>query len=720
MRDIGLTNRFKGAFCCLFVAAGLLVLGGCSGEPTSTTDQPSPSTAWNDAATPLSAPSLPIPSLVTDSPLIPREHLVGMPNKILADISPDGLWISWLAAHEGSLNVWVAPIADMSLAKAVTHEKMHGIENYRWAYNSSNILFTRDYEGDENFHVYSVNIKTLKQVDLTPGTGVNAYWQKLSPLFPDHVVLASNHRDKAFHDLYITSVHDGSSKLLFQNSEFSDTLVDDDFHLRFVRKNQANGGYLWFVKAKEKQWQEFAEIPYGDALTTSPIGFVDDGTSLLWLDTRGRDKAAIAQQNIASKAIKLLFESVRGDIDNYNLHPSTKALRAVSTNYMRSEWKVLNEADAADFAYLQQLGDGEFWIDGSSHDDRRWVVTYTESNRSDKTYLYNRDTRTASLLFVVQPELDSLALSSMHAREIGARDGLTLVSYLSLPTHSDADGDGVPNEPLPMVLLVHGGPWDRDFWGFNVEHQWLSNRGYAVLSVNFRGSTGFGKRFTNAGNGEWAGKMHDDLVDAVQWAIKAGIADESKVAIFGGSYGGYAALVGLTFTPDTFACAIDVVGPSNLESLLQNFPAYWQSSIEQFQYRVGDYRTPEGRAFLASRSPLTFVDKIRKPLLIAHGGNDPRVTAKESERIVNAMVAKNIPVTYLVFPDEGHGFLKPENSKAFYAVAEEFLSRCLGGKMLEQDEDFVDASLQIRVGDDLIPYAKEALAKRRQQNALAY
>jgi dipeptidyl aminopeptidase/acylaminoacyl peptidase len=292
---------------------------------------------------------------------------------------------------------------------------------------------------------------------------------------------------------------------------------------------------------------------------------------------------------------------------------------------------------------------------------------------------------------------------------------LELVSYLSLPPGDDADRDGRPDRPLPMVLNVHGGPWARDAWGFDPEHQWLANRGYAVLSVNFRGSTGFGKEFVNAANREWAGKMHQDLLDAVTWAVSEKVADEKKVAIMGGSYGGYAALVGLTFTPERFACGVDIVGPSSLVTLLENVPPYWVPFMPVLSDRVGDPTTDEGRAELLARSPLPRVDQIVRPLLIAQGANDPRVTQQEADQIVHALEQKQIPVTYVLFPDEGHGFARPENRLSFFAVAEAFLAQHLGGRFQPVGDDFRGGQITVPVGADGVPGLKDALANRDTQ-----
>jgi len=321
----------------------------------------------------------------------------------------------------------------------------------------------------------------------------------------------------------------------------------------------------------------------------------------------------------------------------------------------------------------------------------------------------DRKAGTVTKLFDQRPALANSPLVPMQSLEIKARDGLTLVSYLSLPPGSDTNGDGIPENPVPLVLNVHGGPWSRDTYGFDNEHQWLANRGYAVLAVNYRGSTGFGKAFVNASNKEWAGKMHDDLLDAIDWAVAHKITTRDKVAIYGGSYGGYATLVGVTFTPDTFACGVDIVGPSNLETLLATIPPYWKAFYEEFATRVGDPRTEEGKKLLAARSPLSRVDAIKKPLLIAQGANDPRVKQAESDQIVKSMKDKSLPVTYVLYPDEGHGFARPMNRTSFYAVAEGFLAQCLSGRYEPVGNDFKGSSIKVLEGAQYVPGLVEAL-----------
>ena len=670
---------------------------------TACREQPEPVTTPALEANVAAAPS-------TGMPLIPRADLFGNPEKAAADISPDGNWLSWLAPHQGALNIWVAPIADLSLAEPVTDAGAHGVDSYEWAGNSSHIVYYQDRNGVEDFHLYSVNVVTKKVIDLTPHANISAFIQHNSPQFPDHLVIAINDRgDRSLHDLYLVSVHDGSRQLLYQNDRFAQLYLDDNYQLHFASENEADGGFRLYQLNTDKQWQPFSHIPMEDALTTWILRIEDGGKGLLWVDSRNRDKAAVYRQDAKSGEMKLIFESGRADVEYIDLHPITHEVRAVSVNYLRRQWHLLDDSFRADFDYLSRLHEGELQLLNTSRDDKRWLVAYQDDNHPSRTFLYDRISKLATRLFITRPVLDGLPLASMQALEMGARDGMTLISYLSLPFDADPDNDGKPTTPLPMVLIVHGGPWDRDYWGFNQEHQWLANRGYAVLSVNFRGSTGFGKQFVNAGNQEWGGKMQTDLLDAVQWAIKNGVADENKIAIYGGSYGGYATLVGLTQTPNTFACGVDIVGPSDLQTMIQYFPAYWKSFQEQWLHRVGDPSSEAGRALLKSRSPLHFVDQIKKPLLIAQGQNDPRVSHRESEQIVNAMLNRNMPVTYLVFPDEGHGFLRPENDRAFYAITEEFLARCLGGRVQMPGDDLLGSSVQIRVGEQWVPASAEAM-----------
>ncbi|MDC0887340.1 S9 family peptidase, partial [Altererythrobacter sp.] len=391
-------------------------------------------------------------------------------------------------------------------------------------------------------------------------------------------------------------------------------------------------------------------------------------------------------------------------------HKDTGEVLAYAVTYLKREWHAFDDDIRASFEFLESQFEGEFGIASRTDDDRKWIVGNDPLVKPSASYLYDRNAGTLTKLYTTRPELEGAPLQPMHTREIASRDGLTLPSYLTLPPASDRDGDGVPDAPVPMVLLVHGGPWARDGYGFNGHHQWLANRGYAVLSVNFRGSTGFGKEFVNAANLEWGRKMHDDLIDAVEWAVEQGIAPRDKIAIMGGSYGGYATLAGLTFTPDVFACGVDIVGPSNLETLLESIPPYWEPMVAQFHQRMGNPNTEDGMALIKERSPLYKAGDIVKPLLIAQGANDPRVNQAESDQIVEAMKASGIPVTYVLYPDEGHGFAKPANNIAFTAVTENFLATCLGGRAEPIGATVENSTAQIIEGADFVDGLAQATA----------
>ena len=397
--------------------------------------------------------------------------------------------------------------------------------------------------------------------------------------------------------------------------------------------------------------------------------------------------------------VEVIAESDSADVSGVLVDNRTYSPIAYNVDYLKSAWYALDDEAAADLEALAAELGGGLSIVATTDDMSKWVVHEDATDKSGAYYIYDRATRSVSKMLDQRPGLADYQLAPMHALEIESRDGLTLVSYLTLPVGSDSNGDGRPDEPLPMMLWVHGGPWARDTYGYNTVHQWLANRGYAVMSVNYRGSTGFGKSFTRGSVGEWAGKMHDDLIDAVQWAVDEGIAVEDKVAIGGGSYGGYATLVGLTFTPDTFACGVDIVGPSNLITLLESFPAYWKPMLKgTFYMDLGDPEVEEDREFMMSRSPISRVDAIQSPLLVGQGQNDPRVTKIESDQIVDAMSEKELPVTYVNFPDEGHGFARPENRLAFFAVMEGFVEGCLGGSSEPVTDELDKSTAEILYG----------------------
>ncbi len=645
--------------------------------------------------------------------LIARQVIFGNPEKAAARLSPDGQRLAYLAPVDGVLNVWVGSPDDPDAAKPVTRDTKRGIRQYFWAYTSGHILYPQDKGGDENWRVYCVDLATGATTDLTPLDKVAARIENVSERFPGEILVGLNDRDERFHDLYRIDIATAERALIEENDGFLGFVTDDDYRVRFAERMTPGGGNEYLQKAEDGGWQPYMTIESADMLTTRIVGFDKVGARMYMLDSRGRDTAALTSVDVRNRASSVVAENPRADISGVMVHPTEKTVQAVASDYERVEWKVLDDAIAADLDFLEKLSEGEVQVASRTLDDRRWIVVYLRDDGPVRYYLYDRDARDAKFLFTNRRELENLRLARMHPVVLDARDGFKLVSYLSLPVDSDPDVTGRPAAPLPLVLDVHGGPWARDSWGYDSTHQWLANRGYAVLSVNFRGSTGFGKAFLNAGNGQWAAKMHDDLLDAVDWAVATKIADPDRIAIMGGSYGGYATLVGLTFTPERFACGVDIVGPSNLITLLSTIPAYWAPMIEMMTTRVGDHRTEEGRAFLRERSPLTRVDRITKPLLIGPGANDPRVKQAESDQIVAAMQAKGIPVTYVLYPDEGHGFARPENRLSFYAIAEGFLAEHLGGRSEPVGDDFAGSSVSVPTGAGEIT-GLEPLLKARQ------
>ena len=641
--------------------------------------------------------------------LIPRELLFGNPDKAAARISPDGKLLSYLAPVNGVLNVWVGPIADPAAARAVTKDAKRGIRSYSWAYTSKHILYRQDVGGDEDWHVYAVDLADNITTDLTPLEKVAAQIESVSHRFPEEILIGLNDRDPRLHDVYRVDIGTGKRKLVQKNPGFSSFMVDEDFQIRFGTQFTPDGGNLLQQPDGKGGWKDFLKVPMEDTLTTSPVGFDKSCRTLYLMDSRGRNTGALGAIDLATNKEKILAASELADVDGLMSHPTENTVQAVAFTYLRKEWKVLDPAIEDDMTYLRSVADGEMEVTSRTQDDLHWSVAYIMDNGPVRYYHYDRKAKKARFLFTNRKSLEGLKLAKMNPVVIKARDGLSLVSYLTLPLGSDSDGDVRPEKPLPLVLDVHGGPWARDEWGYNPLHQLLSNRCYAVLSVNFRGSTGFGKQFVNAGNKEWAAKMHDDLLDAVKWAVDQKVANKEKVAILGGSYGGYATLVGLTFTPDVFACGVDIVGPSNILTLLSTIPPYWQPAIQMFKDRVGDHTTAEGKKFLETRSPLSLVDKIKKPLLIGQGANDPRVKQSEADQIVKAMQQKKIPVTYVLYPDEGHGFARPENSLSFYAVTEAFLAEHLGGRHEPIGKAFAGSSITVPTGADQIKGLSDSL-----------
>lgn len=619
--------------------------------------------------------------------LIPRRHLFGNPVRAAYKISPDGTRLAWLAPAERVLNVWVGPAHDPETGEPVTTDRRRGITRYEWAYDGRHIIYLQDTDGDENHHLYAVDLYTGAHRDLTPVLGVQARLARVSRLVRERILVALNERDRRFHDLHSIDLASGTRSLVQENPGFTGFVVDDHYAVRLARRIHPDGSSE-LLRREGAAWRPWLAFPAEDARISGAGRLDARGTALFCRDSRGRNTAALTRVDLASGATTVLaahneadIGAVLHDIDSYE--PV-----AYQLNHTRRRWHALDARLEADLAFLDAQGIGDWHLARRTEDDRLWLVVGDSDTRSGISALYDRRAKTFRVLGSTRPELDAAPLAPMHPVVIRSRDGLDLVSYLTRPL--EADGPG------PLLLLVHGGPWRRVSFGFSPVHQWLANRGYGVLDVNFRSSIGFGKAFTNAGDGEWGRRMDDDLLDAVAWAVAEGIADPARIGIMGTSYGGYATLTALTRNPDRYACGIDVVGPANLETLMRSMPAYWEASRAQFYRAVGDPDTEVGLNLLRERSPVYAADRIRAPLLIAHGANDPRVRQAESDQMVAAMEANGIPVTYLLFPDEGHGVVRPANRLAFFAKAEAFLARHLGGRAEPTGEaDLACSSMQV-------------------------
>ena len=624
--------------------------------------------------------------------MIDREALFGNPDRAMVQVSPDGRWISYLAPDAGVLNLWVAPVDALHAARCVTQDRGRGIAAYAWAASSERLLVAQDTGGDENWRLHAVDPQGGNATDLTPFEGVQAHLIGVSPRHPHHVVVGLNDRDPQLHDPWRIDVRTGERRRLIENPGLVHIRVDWDLEVCLGILPAADGSQQ-VQRLTPDGWTPVADVALADTLTTAPLAPTADGETWYWLDSRSSNTTALIAEDVATGERRVLAVDPEADIGGILTHPTTGVIQAAFSTYDVRRRHIIDPAVAPHLDRLAAAKDGEADVLSRSDDDQVWVVAWIREDGPIPYSLYRPATGQIEDLFLSRTQLQGVPLARRRPQILTSRDGLSLVSYLSLPR--DQDQDGRPPAPLPMVLVVHGGPWARDEPGYDSYHQFLADRGYAVLSVNFRGSTGFGKDFISAGDLQWAAKMHDDLLDAVDWAIDAGIARRDAVAIMGASYGGYATLVGLTFTPEVFACGVDIVGPSNLITLLQSIPPYWAPLRAQFTQRMGDDGTEEGRALLWSRSPLSRVDAITKPLLIAQGANDPRVKQAESDQIVAAMRQRDIAVTYALCPDEGHGFARPENRIGFMALVEAFLAEHLGGRAQPMGDVLAASSIEL-------------------------
>ena len=605
--------------------------------------------------------------------LIPLRDLFGDPERALARLSPDGRRLSWLAPRDGILNVWVRD-RDGTDARPVTDDRDRGVRSYLWSRDSSRILYSQDQGGDENHHIMAVGLEGGRARDLTPFPGVRAGLIAAPRATPREVLVSMNLRDRSMFDAYRLTLATGRLRLVGRNpGNIIGWTADRAGLLRAARAQTPAGDYQLLVRdGEDAEFRAVAEYANEDG--GYAYAFTPDGARLWVGSARGSDLLRLVELDPADGSEREIDSDEEVDLSSPVISDLTGELLGAVYLRDRTVMHAFDERLARDWEALSALHPGDPRITGQDADETAFVVSYDDDRDPGATFLYDRGTCDAELLYRSRPWLDPATLAPMRPVTITSRDGLPLPSYLTLPLDAEPRG-------LPAVVVVHGGPWARDAWGYDPQAQLLANRGYAVLQVNYRGSTGFGKRFMHAAEREFAGKMHDDLIDGVEWLVGEGIADRARIGIYGGSYGGYAALVGATFTPDVFAAAVSVVGPSSLVTLVRSFPAYWRPFLASTWYRyVGDPDDPAQLADLEARSPLNRVDEIRAPLLVIQGANDPRVTKAESDQIVAALRERGVEVEYLVKDDEGHGFVKPENRLDAYGAIERFFARHLGGR----------------------------------------
>lgn len=687
----------------------LSVLTGCQSEQ--------PQEADNAAATRQS-------DTVADFPILPLERLMAPGSFGTPLISPDGSLISWIAPLDGISNLYVAPVDDIAAARPVTRFTEGGLRGtnvsgtviYRWHYDSRRVIFPMDYDGDENWDIHIVDVETGEERNLTPVPDKKVEIIAYGRAKPDDVLVSVVTFGQTNPDVYHLNLGSGEFTLVQKNEGSLTYLADSDLKIRLSMSFSDEGGLDVYQFSTAPDAGGRGKLIYQIAPDDLPahttaayqgiIRFDATGEHLYIYDAQGRDKAALVTVDLETGELNLLAEDDRVDIGGVIYHPTKATVQAYATNWIETEWTAIDPEISADLEALAQIKDGELSVLSRSEDDNKWIVQYMSSDEPVSFYLYDRESKSGQFLFTSTPQLEGLKLSRMHPYVLTTDDGFDLVSYITLPPWTDPDDDGRPDQPVPIVVYVHGGPSDeRAQVGFGALVHWLANRGYGFLYVNFRGSAGFGKAYMNAQKMEWGGKMHQDVLDQVQWAIDEGIADPDKVAILGGSYGGYEALVGMTMTPDVFACGIAIVGPSNLEI----FMPHWDE--DRMGKIIGDPRTKEGRAFLRSRSPINFAQNTKNPVLIGQGARDSRVPLEQSDTVVEKMQQAGVEVTYIVYPDEGHGFAKPANNMSFYAITEVFLGQCLGGRYEPIDVQIEGSSVQVPVGGEHIPGLKEALAK---------
>lgn len=622
-------------------------------------------------------------------PLIDRKLFFGDPEISGAQLSPDGKFLAFRKPLNGIINIWVKGIDEpMSAARAVTEDKNSPILAYFWSQDSKNILFIQDKGGNENFRIYAVSPtakvaqgQTVPEAkDLTPYEKVTARIYAVPENNPNIIIVGLNDRDQRFHDVYSVNIATGERKLLYKNDvNVASWVADLEGNLRLAVINLPDGG-TQINRIEGDKLVEIYRCKFGE--TCSPIRFHKDGKRVYMVTNKGDqvDLTRLVLFNPQTQNLEVVDSDPEQKVDFGAPVFSKETEELIATVYIGDRQRIYpkNQQFAADLAYFKEnLPDGELGLSSMTEDGQKMIVTISSDIDPGSAYVFDRQSKKLTLLYQILPELKRENLAGTTPIRYTARDGLEIPAYLTLPV-------GKPGRNLPVIVMPHGGPWARDIWGYDPFTQFLANRGYAVFQPNFRASTGFGKKFLNAGNKQWGtGAMQHDITDGVNYLIKEGIADQSRVGIFGVSYGGYATLAGLAFTPELYAVGVSYVGPSNLITLFQSIPPYWESFKAELELRMGNPETPEGREQLKQQSPLFSADKMKAPLMVIQGANDPRVKQAESDQIVAALRNKEIDVQYLLAPDEGHGFRKETNRLAVAAALEKFFAQHLQGRYQE-------------------------------------
>ncbi len=651
--------------------------------------------------------------LAAQPPVLDRELFFGDPEIAAAQISPDGKYIAFLKPWNNTRNIWVKRTGEpFTAARLVTADTKRPIPNFFWSRDSRFILFVQDSAGDENYNVFAVNPAETAPAgsqapparNLTDVKGVRAVIYAVPKTEPGIIYVGLNDRDKAWHDLYKVNIATGERTLLRKNTDrITGWVFDLKDQLRLATRSADNGD-TEFLRADAGG---FSKIYSCDVFETCyPVRFHKENKRLYIITNKGADVNLIrlALLDPATGNTELVESDPLNKVDIGDGLISEASNELLATIYEdekpRIYWK--DKAFESDYRFLKnKLRGKELRFGSRTADEQVWLITAFSDTEPGETYLFDRKSRKLALQYRIREKLPREHMAIQTPVTYKSSDGLQIPAYLTLPK-------GVPPKNLPAIVTPHGGPWARDSWGFNSMSQFLANRGYAVLSMNFRGSRGYGKEFLNAGNKEWGQKMQDDITWGVKYLVARGIADPKRIGIMGGSYGGYATLAGVAFTPDVYAAAVSIVGPSNLITLLDSIPPYWEQVRKMFYRRMGDPTTPEGKAQLERQSPLNSAAKIKTPLMVVQGANDPRVNKAESDQIVIALRDRGFPVEYLVAPDEGHGFARPVNSLAMFAAAEKFLAAHLGGRFQDGATEEVAARLkQITVDPKSVVLAKK-------------